>query len=89
MNKKYGYTFIITILLILLTVIVYHACFKEKFSSHNKQKVDIIFSINAYKNIDFLKEQIKNIEKYTKNLDIVIVLNLSPEMYHIVKNDAL
>lgn len=47
---------------------------------------DLIFSINIFEKLDFLKEQIKNIIYFTKNLNVLIIFNCNDFMYELTKN---
>lgn len=82
MNNFESFFLIITTILICI-IIFYCEYYSEKFEKFEKQVVDIVISINAYKSFDFLKDQINNILEYTQDLDTIIILNLNPEMYNI------
>jgi len=53
-----------------------------------KQNIDIIISINVYKNVQFLKDQLDNIKKYVKS-SFIVILNCNDLMFDLLKNESL
>ncbi len=75
---------IIFLIIILLFILLYYKI--DNFNNYNNtDKYDIVYSILAHENTDFLLKLINNIKKYNKNYKILILFHLNDELYKTFK----
>jgi hypothetical protein len=74
---------ILIVILIIILLLLFFYYNKDNF--YNSDKYDIVYSILAHENSEFLLKLINNIKKYNKNYKILILFHLNDELYDTFK----
>jgi hypothetical protein len=75
---------IFIILLIIISFFILITQYKI-FDQFNQKTYDIVYSIIAHENQEYLLKLIENIKKYNKNYNILILFHLNDELYETFK----